>query len=183
MAHKKSGSILAQQGENVMQYRRSNIPGGTYFFTVVTHQRAPWLHEACAVTALGDVMRKVREQRPFETLAMVVMPDHLHCIWCLPAEDADFSTRWMLIKQGVVHRLRGRMGVQTFWQSRFWEHTLRNEQDVEQHTHYIHFNPVKHGLVPKVGDWPHSTFHRYVKNGIYPADWGTAQGELPGVRE
>ncbi len=97
-----------------MQYRRSNIPGGIYFFTVVTHQRAPWLREAWAVNALGDVMRLVRAQRPFETLAMVVMPDHLHCIWRLPGDDADFSTRWMLIKQGVVHRLRGRMGVQTF---------------------------------------------------------------------
>ena len=166
-----------------MQYRRSNIPGGTYFFTVVTHQRAPWLREASAVTALGDVMRKVREHRPFETLAMVVMPDHLHCIWRLPADDADFSTRWMLIKQGLVHRLRGRMGVQTFWQARFWEHTLRDERDVEQHTHYIHFNPVKHGLVQQVCDWPHSTFHRYVKNGVYPADWGIAPGVLPGVRE
>ncbi len=166
-----------------MQYRRFNTPGGSYFFTVVTHQRQPWLQMPQSVQTLGDVMRQVREQRPFENIAMVVMPDHVHCIWRLPPDDADFSTRWMLIKQGVVHRLRGRIGLQTLWQPRFWEHTLRDEHDIEQHTHYIHFNPVKHGHVQCVADWPHSTFHRYVKNGIYPADWGTAPGPLPGVRE
>ena len=166
-----------------MQYRRSNTPGGTYFFTVVTHQRQPWLGQPWALTTLGDVMRHVREQRPFENLAMVVMPDHLHAIWRLPPDDADFSTRWMLIKQGVVHRLKGRTGIPTLWQSRFWERTLRDARDVEQHVHYIHFNPVKHGNVQQVIDWPHSTFHRYVKNGVYPANWGSAPDALPGVRE
>ena len=166
-----------------MQYRRSNTPGGTYFFTVVTHQRQPWLGQPWALTTLGDVMRQVREQRPFENLAMVVMPDHLHAIWRLPPDDADFSTRWMLIKQGVVHRLKGRTGVSALWLSRFWERTLRDARDVEQHIHYIHFNPVKHGHVQQVIDWQHSTFHRYVRNGVYPADWGMAPGALPGVRE
>jgi putative transposase len=111
------------------------------------------------------------------------MQDHLHAIWRLPPEDADFSTRWMHIKQGVVHRLRGRTGVATLWQSSFWEHALRDDRDVEQHAHYIHFNPVKHGLVQQVCDWPHSTFHRYVKNGVYPSDWVTTPGVLSGVRE
>lgn len=166
-----------------MQYRRANTPGGTYFFTVVTHDRRPWLQEPMSIQTLGDAMRQVREQRPFDNLAMVLMPDHLHCIWRLPTEDADFSTRWMLIKQAVTHRLRGRIGVQHLWQSRFWEHALRDDRDVEQHTHYIHFNPVKHGHVAHVRDWPYSTFHRYVKNGIYPPDWGAAPGALPGVRE
>ena len=155
-----------------MQYRRSNTPRGTYFFTVVTHGRQPWLQEPMCVKTLGDVMRHVREQRPFENLAMVVMPDHLHCIWRLPPDDADFSTRWMLIKQGMSYRLRGRIGVKHLWQNRFWEHT-----------HYIHFNPVKHGHVAQVLDWPYSTFHRYVKHGIYPPDWGTAPGSLPSVSE
>jgi putative transposase len=171
------------QGEAAMQYRRSDTPGGTFFFTVVTHERQPWLVEPWCVKTLGDVMRHVRAQRPFENLAMVLMPDHLHAIWRLPPDDADFSTRWMLIKQGVVHRLRGRMGVQALWQGRFWEHTLRDERDVEQHMHYIHYNPVKHGHVQHVRDWPHSTFHRYVKNGVYPTDWGSAPGPLPGIRE
>jgi len=166
-----------------MQYRRSDTPGGTFFFTVVTHERQPWLVEPWCVKTLGDVMRHVRAQRPFENLAMVLMPDHLHAIWRLPPDDADFSTRWMLIKQGVVHRLRGRMGVQALWQGRFWEHTLRDERDVEQHMHYIHYNPVKHGHVQHVRDWPYSTFHRYVKNGVYPTDWGSAPGPLPGIRE
>ena len=102
-----------------MQYRRSDTPGGTFFFTVVTHERQPWLVEPWCVKTLGDVMRHVRAQGPFENLAMVLMPDHLHAIWRLPPDDADFSTRWMLIKQGVVHRLRGRMGGQALWQGRF----------------------------------------------------------------
>ena len=155
-----------------MQYRRARIPGGCYFFTVVTHQRYPWLAQPAAVQTLGEVMRRVRAQRPFETLAMVVMPDHLHCIWRLSFEDADFSTRWLLIKPFMTHRLSGRVGVKTLWQPRFWEHVLRDNNDLEKHTDYIHFNPVKHGLVAQVSQWPHSTFHRFVKRGIYPPDWG-----------
>jgi putative transposase len=175
--------IFKTRGEAAMQYCRSNTPGGTYFFTVVTHERQPWLSDPMCVKTLGDVLRNVRDQRPFENLAMVLMPDHLHCIWRLPREDADFSTRWMLIKQGMSYRLRGRIGVKRLWQNRFWEHTLRDDRDVEEHTHYIHFNPVKHGHVAQVSDWPYSTFHRYVQNGIYPPDWGTAPGSLASVSE
>ena len=166
-----------------MQYRRAHIPGGSFFFTVVTHQRCPWLAEPDMVKTLGDVMRRVRTERPFETLAMVVMPDHLHCIWRLPPADADFSTRWLLIKQHMTHRLAGRIGVRTLWQPRFWEHALRDEADLETHTHYIHFNPVKHGLVQQVAQWPYSTFHRFVKSGVYLPDWGVGVEGLSSVRE
>ena len=162
---------------------RYSESGRAYLITAVVYQRRRIFSDWQVGRLLVAELRRAHDQRWVDSIAWVVMPDHLHCIWRLPADDADFSTRWMLIKQGVVHRLRGRNGVQALWQSRFWEHTLRDERDVEQHTHYIHFNPVKHGLVPQVCDWPHSTFHRYVKNGIYPADWGTAPSVLPGVRE
>ena len=168
-----------------MQYRRAKTPGGSYFFTVVTHERHPWLADPDVARTLGEVMRRVRGERPFETLAMVLMPDHLHCIWRLPSDDADFSTRWLLIKQFMTHRLSGRMNRRPLWQARFWEHCLRDDRDVAQHTDYIHFNPVKHGLVQQVSQWPYSTFHRHVKEGVYPLDWGHAitAASLPSIGE
>ena len=98
---------------DAMQYRRAKTPGGSYFFTVVTHERHPWLADPDVARTLGEVMRRVRGERPFETLAMVLMPDHLHCIWRLPSDDADLSTRWLLIKQFMTHRLSGRMPIES----------------------------------------------------------------------
>jgi putative transposase len=168
-----------------MQYRRARVPGGSFFFTLVTHDRHPWLADPEVARTLGDVMRRVRAERPFETLAMVLMPDHLHCIWRLPPEDADFSTRWLLIKQFMTHRLSGRMAKRPLWQARFWEHCLRDERDVAQHIDYIHFNPVKHGYVKQVCEWPYSSFHKHVASGIYPANWGVSASvsTLPDVGE
>ena len=163
-----------------MRYRRSHVPGGTYFFTVVTHARRPWLQDPLAVRQLGQALRQVRQERPFKTLALVVMPDHIHTLWQLPPDDADYSTRWMRIKQVMNLSRWERLPL---WQPRFWEHTLRDERDLEQHTHYIHFNPVRHGLVAKVADWPWSSFHRYVRAGIYPPDWGKALDLPLSVRE
>jgi putative transposase len=121
--------------------------------------------------------------------AIVVLPDHLHAIWTLPEGDADFAVRWRLIKsafsRGMPHgeRIsvsRAAKNERGFWQRRYWEHTLRDERDLARHMDYIHFNPVKHGLVARVRDWPYSSFHRMVKLGIYPADWGGDAGELKG---
>ena len=81
-----------------MNYRRAFVPGASYFFTLVTEQRRPWLAEADNVALLRGAFRAVRAKRPFQVVAMVVMPDHLHCIWTLPPGDADFATRWRLIK-------------------------------------------------------------------------------------
>ena len=168
-----------------MRYRRAYTPGATFFFTVVTHARRPVLESPEAVEILRSALREVRLSRPFEIDAMVVLPDHLHCIWRLPPEDADFSTRWLLIKQFMTHRLSGRMAKRPLWQSRFWEHCLRDERDVAQHIDYIHFNPVKHGLVQQVCDWPYSSFHKHVASGIYPANWGlsASMSALPDVGE
>ena len=97
----------------------------------------------------------------------------------LPDGDADFSNRLSQIKRrftdGVVKAgapaVRHQNGEAAFWQRRFWEHTIRDERDFERHVDYIHFNPVKHGLVGRVRDWSHSSFHRYVRQGLLPADW------------
>ena len=134
--------------------------------------------------ALRTAIETVRSTRPFTIDAWVLLPDHLHCIWTLPEGDADFSTRWMMIKRSVslacreiYHRAdwmttsKSKHRESTIWQRRFWEHQIRDEDDLVRHVDYIHFNPVKHGNVQRVGDWPYSTFHRYVHDGIYPSDW------------
>jgi putative transposase len=165
------------------EYRRANIPGATYFFTVVTHLRQPILTDSRCRTALRDAINRVRLEMPFEITAWVLMPDHLHAIWQLPPNDKDFSLRWSLIKQHVtrdcakwlpqnISTSREKRGEGSLWQRRFWEHLIRDEDDFSRHLDYIHYNPVKHGYTANAGEWPYTTFHRYVKQGIYPAEWG-----------
>jgi len=128
---------------------------------------------------LRSAFRTTRVERPFTIDAIVVLPDHVHTIMALPPHDADFSGRWRRIKslftRGAVAAgttaQRNRKGEYSLWQRRFWEHTIRDEDDFARHVDYIHFNPVKHGLVGRVRDWPYSSFHRYVQSGLLPEDW------------
>lgn len=160
-------------------YRRNSVPGGSYFFTVnLENRRLRFLTEH--IDLLRDAFRYVQDRHPFTVEAIVVLPDHLHAIWTLPQADADFATRWRLIKSAFSRRLpvgewisdsRSGKGERGIWQRRYWEHTLRDEADVARHVDYIHFNPVKHGHVTRVTDWPYSSFHRMVRLGIYPEDW------------
>ena len=162
-----------------MQYRRAWIAGGSFFFTVVTAERRPLFASAEAVELLRLAFRAVRSRHPFDIDAIVVLPDHLHCIWSLPSGDADFATRWRLIKtwftkhcdpawRTVPHRGQSGKREQALWQHRYWEYALRDEADRDRHMDYIHFNPVKHGLVTSAKEWPYSSFHRYVESGWYP---------------
>lgn len=160
--------------------RRNNVPGARYFFTVTLLDRASRLLVE-RIDDLRDAFRAVRAQRPFIIDAMVVLPDHLHCVWTLPEGDADYAMRWWEIKSWFSRhipkgeqRTKGRINKDErgIWQRRYWEHTLRDEQDVERHIDYIHYNPVKHGHVSQVAEWPFSSFHSFVRRGIYPMDWG-----------
>jgi putative transposase len=153
-------------------YRRVYLEGGTYFFTLVTARRAPVFAEPETRLILRTAIQKVRRQHPFEIVGMVILPDHLHALWRLPDGDCDFSIRWRLIKTHVT-RYAGRGG--SFWQKRYWEHAVRDERDLVRHLDYLHWNPLKHGLVTRVQDWPWSSFHRYVTAGAYPVDWCGAQ--------
>ena len=169
-------------------YRRWYVPGGTFFFTVVTLYRRPLFRNDDARLLLGNVMRSIRDEMACTTVACVLLPDHLHCIWTLPAGDDDYSTRWKRIKSDFTQewlrrggeespvssakRARGRRGV---WQPRFWEHTLEDEEDLESHFDYVHYNPMKHGYVKRLAEWPWSSFHRYVAEGHYPPDWGSTE--------
>ncbi|HEX5513125.1 MAG TPA: transposase [Gammaproteobacteria bacterium] len=159
-------------------YRRVRIPGGTYFFTVVTRHRKPVFRSPENIEALRHAFRTVRERRPFVVEAIVVLPDHLHCIWRLPESDADYSGRWREIKKLASRVLappsdeRRERGL---WQRRFWEHTIRDEHDWRVHMDYVHYNPVKHGLARRPCDWPWSSFARWVDRGWYEPDWGESE--------
>ena len=168
-------------------YRRWRQPGGWYFFTVVTFDRRPLFSRPDVRAALRAAWRRVQTHRPFETFAVVLLPDHLHCVWHLPEGDDDYPTRWRLIKTRTTRALgrvsapagssRARRHEGTVWQRRYWEHVLRDETDLKRHVDYIHYNPVKHGLVRRAGDWPHSTFRKFVAAGEYDEDWGEAEPE------
>jgi len=211
-------------------YRRARVKGGTFFFTVVSYRRRPILCDKGIRAAIRQAVYVVRNERPFDIDAWVLLPDHLHCVWTLPPNDADFSMRWAMIKKYVTKTAHGarsapydsrpsavgcvsrtgtndarsapydsRPGVVGcvsrtvtngarsapnkpqskirrhegfLWQRRFWEHTVRDNKDLKRCLDYVHWNPVKHGHVSRVADWPFSTFHRYVRQGVYGPDWG-----------
>ena len=173
-------------------YRRSKAPGATYFFTVNTYHRRPHFAHELARAALRDAIRSIRASHPFEIDAWILLPDHLHCLWTLPDGDADFSLRWSLIKRHVSKLCAGTMvnarllttaqrknDEAGFWQRRFWEHQIRDDEDFARHADYIHWNPVKHGHAKRPADWPYSTFHRFVERGVYPANWAVVLEDEP----
>jgi len=162
-----------------MQYRRNYVKGGTYFFTVnLLNRNKSLLVEH--IDLLRESIRFVKSQRPFYIDAWVVLPDHLHAVLTLPDDDVDYSSRWREIKKRFSKSLpktefltqtRKRKNERGIWQRRFWEHTIRDDNDYWHHVNYVHFNPLKHGLVSQVADWPYSSFHRAVKQGIYTNNW------------
>lgn len=166
------------------RYRRVNVSNVSYFFTVVAYRRQSILWDEPIRNALRAAIETVRAKRPFVIDAWVLLPDHFHCVWTLLEGDADFSTRWMMIKRAVstacrenYHRTdwmtasKHKHRESTIWQRRFWEHQLRNEDDFERHVDYIHFNAEEHRHAQTAGEWPYSIFHRFVRDGIYAPDW------------
>ncbi len=154
-------------------YRRNFVPGGTFFFTVVTFKRRKLFLNEHAREALRLAYKHVQQTHPSQSLALVLLPDHLHCVWELPRGDADFSTRWRLIKREFRSRLTLQISPPHF-QRRFWEHTCQDEDDLKHCVDYIHSNPVKHKLAKSAAEWPWSTFRKYVREGEYPIDWSKA---------
>lgn len=167
-------------------YRRNHIPGGTYFFTVNLLERNRSLLTD-HIELLRNAVRTTRRAKPFHIDAWVVLPDHMHCIWTLPQGDPDYASRWKAIKiafskalprtesLSAVRLAKGERGI---WQRRYWEHTIRDERDYAAHMDYVHINPVKHGHVARVADWPYSSFHRHVEAGVYAADWAGGGDEI-----
>ena len=166
-------------------FRRNLVPGGTFFFTVVTHLRRPILTTDLGRRCLREAINTVKDSHPFELFANVLLPDHWHCVWMLPRGDDRYPLRWMRIKEEFTKRWlagggdeapqsesRSRHRLRGIWQKRYWEHTVRDEEDLERCVDYIHWNPRKHGLVTRVRDWEWSSFHRFVEAGQYDINWG-----------
>ena len=172
-------------------YVRAYIPGGTYFFTVALLERRRRLLTE-HIDALRDAFQKIKRERPFNFGAFVILPDHLHCLWTVPENDTDFSTRWRLIKSHFTRAIepgerlsprRQQKKERGVWQRRFWEHAIRDQRDFDAHLDYIHYNPVKHGWVSRAADWPHSSFHQFVKDGLYSANWAAPEDVRETSRE
>ena len=172
------------------------VPGGTYFFTLVTARRAPLFANDLARRLLGNILRETRDQAPLATVAVVLLPNHLHTVWTLPSGDRNYPVRWQSIKakftakwieaggqEQIVSNGYGRQRRRGVWQPRYMEHTIRDETDLENHVDYIHYNPVKHGLVRCPKDWPWSSFHRFVKSGQYELEWGALDRPTPRFRQ
>ncbi|MFQ1941712.1 REP-associated tyrosine transposase [Aeromonas veronii] len=162
-----------------MRYRRATTSGACWFFTVNLADRKQDLLVR-HIDLLREVIRNVKQQHPFEIIAMVVMPDHLHAIWQLPPDDSDYPMRWSLIKAGFSRNLakteriresRVRKRERGIWQRRYWEHLIRDDKDLQAHVDYIHFNPVKHGYCAKPVDWSYSSIHRHIAAGGIGPDW------------
>jgi REP-associated tyrosine transposase len=167
------------------EYQRSRQNGGTFFFTIVTFERQPLFATAANVEHLRNAIRTVRNEQPFNILAGVILPDHLHLMWELPQGDHDFSSRIGKLKVNFtksIHRDVTRSAPTAgssrrthreshVWQRRFWEHTIRDERDFENHLNYLHYNPVKHGLAKCPHAWAASSFDLWVKQGVYDAAW------------
>ncbi len=185
--------VATAQTHTMPDFCRYYVPGGTYFFTVVTADRRPILMVPGALPALKAAFAEVAGRWPFVLDALVILPNHLHAMWTLPDGDSDFSRRWAVIKKTFTKaRLAdgageaGRTPAQIrerrrgIWQRRFWEHLVRDEEDWRQHLNYIHYNPVWHELVAAPVDWRQSTFRRWVRAGVYDRDWGRSDG--PAIR-
>jgi putative transposase len=177
-------------------YRRAHVPGGSFFFTVVTYDRVPLFADDRGRRVLGSLLREAKKRWLFTINAIVLLPEHLHVIWSLPSGDTAYSTRWAWIKKEFTKEWlevggaekpvtagRSRERRRGVWQPRFWEQTLESEDDFEHHFDYVHYNPVKHRHVYRPRDWPWSSFHRWVRAGVYAADWACSPQRAPDFRD
>jgi len=166
------------------EYRRTHVAGGVFFFTVVTYQRIPIFRSPVARALLMESIGEIKRTLSFNMPAFVILPEHLHCIWELPDGDTDYSKRWGMIKRSFTRHWRQRVSPNKaisdsrkkkreagIWQRRFWEHAIRDDKDYENHLNYIHYNPIKHGLVRCAHEWDYSTFQQWRDKGYYPSDW------------
>jgi len=168
------------------RYKRLRQRGGCYFFTVVTYQRFPYFRNNANIERLRKAISHVKHRKPFHIDGIVILPDHIHCVWWLPDNDSDNSSRWAQIKRRFSMSLdesekrefsRKVRRERAIWQPRFWEHLIVDDEDWRRHMDYIHYNPVKHGLVRKVSKWPYSSFSRCIQRGWYLQEWGDSVAE------
>lgn len=156
-----------------MNYRRYYIPDSTIFIVCVTKDRTPHFRESNNVELLREALRRTNEKYPFEMLAYVFLPDHVHML--MKTIGCNFSQVMQSFKKGFTQQYKGRNHISSSlscWQSRFWDHVIRNDEDFKRHLNYIHYNPVKHGFVSKPEEWEFSSYLDWVDRGAYEMGWG-----------
>ncbi|MDP0298818.1 transposase [Glaesserella parasuis] len=163
-------------------YRRNFTQGGIYFFTIVLQDRTSDLLVRY-IDEFRCAYKETVEKYSFETIAITILPDHLHLILQLPENDDDYSIRLKFLKTRFTQKIpkehrnpnfsREKRNEAGIWQRRFWEHYIRDEEDLEKYIAYTYYNPVKHNYVKNVSDWAYSSFHKDVQNGKFPMDWGS----------
>jgi putative transposase len=184
----------AHPTDAMADYRRYWVPGGTYFFTLVTHQRAPVFADEASVQCLREAVAIVQREQPFQFCAAVVLPDHMHFLWSLPPGDSDYAKRIGRLKVLFTRSIRDAGHVDSrdsmsrdkhregsVWQRRFWEHTLKDEAELSGYLDYIHHNPVKHGWAACPHTWKASSFRHWVSRGLYEIEWGCSCHGRDGV--
>jgi putative transposase len=163
----------------MVNYRRVYIPGGLFAFTLALYDR----HQSLLIEHIQQFKASLaytKQRFPFDCIAICVLPEHIHMIWQLPVDAHDYSTRIRILKEQFTRHLlmqghqtdRRDKTARCIWQRRFWEHAIRSSSELQRQVDYLHYNPVKHGWVNRVCDWPHSSFHRYVRDGWLPIHWG-----------
>ena len=170
-----------------MHYRRDR-GANHYFFTLVTERRQPLLTLSDNIARLRAAFQREKTAYPFAMDAVVIMPDHLHCLWQLPDSDTDYSGRWARIKRYfsvgcagatlATSASRSNKRERPIWQRRFWEHHIRDEEDWRRHMDYIHYNPVKHGHAANPWAWPYSSLRQCAARGWYPENWCVDTAEM-----
>jgi len=189
------GIRLRFRSRLMSDYRRAFVPGGTFFFTVVSYDRRPIFSDPRAREILGCKLRDCQNMWPFTVNAIVLLPEHLHTIWSLPPGETNYPARWSWIKKEFTKEWPAGGGAEAWvsrgkrnqkrrgvWQPRYWEHTCEDESDFSIRFDYIHFNPVKHGLVKYPRDWQWSSFHRWVQAGVYDVNWACGGSFQPDFR-
>jgi putative transposase len=175
--------LPTKKPQRMPNYKRAYINGGTFFFTVVTYNRIPVFKNEPEIDLLKSCLTEVIQIHPFKIEAIVILPDHIHTLWKLPDDDNDFSTRWRIVKKKFSLKYPGlitplitdsmlKKQEKGIWQRRFWEHLIRDEDDFNLHCDYIHYNPVKHGLVSSPEMWKYSSYNEFVEKGFSPKNWG-----------
>ncbi len=159
---------------HMTNFRRYYVPDSIVFITQVIYDRTPICGKDQHLQLLLSTLREVKRLHPFSMLAYVFLLDHFHLL-IRPAGDCTFSAVMHSLKSNFTHAYKQSLGItgaMHFWQRRFWDHLIRSEEDFGRHLDYIHYNPVKHGLVPKPEQWAHSSFLQWKERGIYEDEWG-----------
>ncbi len=151
-------------------FRRYYISNAFVFITCVTHDRIHYLEGERNIAVFWDTLRKVQALHPFHLFAYVTLPDHFHWLLQLPENKPNFSIILQSVKYNFTWNLKRDLGINKslkVWQNRFWDHVIRDDDDLQIHFDYIHWNPVKHGYVKNPEDWSESTFNFWKDKGFY----------------